>query len=51
LAATAGRTGGRIVNERALNLKRFEGVGEAAVDLSSAGRPADLQRRQQAIAE
>jgi phospholipid-binding lipoprotein MlaA len=51
LAATAGRTGGRIVNDRALNLERFEGVEEAALDLYSAVRNAYLQRRQQAIRE
>lgn len=50
-AATAGRTGGRIVNERSLNLELFEGVEETVLDLYTAVRNAYLQRRQQAIAE
>ena len=50
-AASAGRTGGRIVNERSLNLELFEGVEETVLDLYTAVRNAYLQRRQKAIAE
>jgi len=50
-AATASRTGGRIVNDRALNLELFEGVEETALDLYSAVRNGYLQRWQQVTAE
>jgi phospholipid-binding lipoprotein MlaA len=50
-AASAGRSGGTIVNDRALNLERFESVEEATLDLYSAVRNAYLSRRQQAIAD
>jgi phospholipid-binding lipoprotein MlaA len=50
-AASTGRTGGTIVDDRALNLERFESVEEATLDLYSAVRNAYLSRRQQAIAD
>ena len=50
-AASTGRRGGTIVNDRALNLDRFESVEESTLDLYSAVRNAYLSRRQQAIAD
>jgi len=50
-AASTGRTGGTIVDNRALNLEGFESVEEATLDLYSAVRNAYLSRRQQAIAD
>jgi phospholipid-binding lipoprotein MlaA len=40
-----------VVNERASNLERFEGVEDEVVDLYTAARNAYLQRRQRAIEE
>lgn len=51
---TAIQTGGRIfeiVNERSLNLEKFQGVEEATLDLYTAVRNAYLQRRAKAIRE
>jgi phospholipid-binding lipoprotein MlaA len=48
-AATAGKTAGKTVNDRSLNLEFFESVEENTVDLYSAVRNAYLQRRQNAI--
>ncbi|MBD0316563.1 MAG: VacJ family lipoprotein [Nitrospiraceae bacterium] len=48
------QTGGRIfeiVNERSLNLEKFQGVEEATLDLYTAVRNAYLQRRAKAIRE
>jgi phospholipid-binding lipoprotein MlaA len=42
---------GQIVNERSLNLEKFQGVEEATLDLYSAVRNAYLQRRAKAIRE
>jgi phospholipid-binding lipoprotein MlaA len=50
-AANTGRRGVNIVNERASNLERFEGVEEEVLDLYTAVRNAYLQRRQRAIQE
>jgi phospholipid-binding lipoprotein MlaA len=50
-AAHAGSRGTNLVNDRALNLERFEGVEEATLDLYTAVRNAYLQRRQRAIQE
>jgi phospholipid-binding lipoprotein MlaA len=50
-AANAGSRGTNIVNDRALNLERFEGVEEATLDLYTAVRNAYLQRRQRVIQE
>jgi phospholipid-binding lipoprotein MlaA len=50
-AATAGITGTNAVNERSLNLDKFERVEETVVDLYSAVRNAYLQRRAAAIKE
>lgn len=50
-AATAGTYGTYAVNERSLNLDRFERVEETVVDLYSAVRNAYLQRRAAAIKE
>lgn len=50
-AASTGRTGGNIVNDRALNLGLFESAEETTLDLYSAVRNAYLSRRQQAIAD
>ena len=47
--ATFAGTGTNIVNERSLNLDRFERVAETTVDLYSAVRNAYLQRRAAAI--
>ena len=46
--ATAGITGTDVVNERSLNLDKFERVEETVVDLYSAVRNAYLQRRETA---
>jgi phospholipid-binding lipoprotein MlaA len=51
LAANVGSRGTNIVNDRALNLERFQGVEEATLDLYTAVRNAYLQRRQRAIQE
>ncbi|MBI3780035.1 MAG: VacJ family lipoprotein [candidate division NC10 bacterium] len=48
-AAPLGMKGGKIVNDRSLNLEFYENVEESVVDLYSAVRNAYLQRRQQAI--
>ena len=50
-AATAGIYGTNAVNERSLNLDKFEKVEETVVDLYSAVRNAYLQRRAAAIKE
>jgi phospholipid-binding lipoprotein MlaA len=50
-AATAGIYGTNAVNERSLNLDKFERVEETVVDLYSAVRNAYLQRRAAAIRE
>ncbi len=50
-AATAGMYGTNAVNERSLNLDKFERVEETVVDLYSAVRNAYLQRRAAAIKE
>jgi len=50
-AATAGIYGTNAVNERSLNLDKFERVEETVVDLYSAVRNAHLQRRAAAIRE
>ena len=42
---------GEIVNERSLNLEKFQGVEEATLDLYTAVRNAYLQKRSQAIRE
>jgi phospholipid-binding lipoprotein MlaA len=42
---------GQVVNDRAINLERFEGVEEATVDLYGAVRNAYLQTRAKAIRE
>jgi len=47
--ATLGGSGTNIINERSLNLDRFERVAETTVDLYSAVRNAYLQRRAAAI--
>ena len=47
--ATIGGSGTNVVNERSLNLDRFERVAETTVDLYSAVRNAYLQRRAAAI--
>jgi len=47
--ATFGGSGTNIINERSLNLDRFERVAETTVDLYSAVRNAYLQRRAAAI--
>jgi phospholipid-binding lipoprotein MlaA len=49
--ANTGSRGANIVNERAANLERFEGVEEEVFDLYRAVRNAYLQRRQRAIQE
>lgn len=49
--ATFAGTGTNIVNERSLNLDRFERVAETTVDLYSAVRNAYLQRRAAAISQ
>ncbi len=49
IAAPWGMRGGKIVNDRSLNLELYENVEESVVDLYSAVRNAYLQRRQQAI--
>ncbi|MEK7342162.1 MAG: VacJ family lipoprotein, partial [Candidatus Binatota bacterium] len=51
LAATTGIYGTNAVNERSLNLDRFERIEETVVDLYSAVRNAYLQRRAAAIKE
>ncbi|MBI1993927.1 MAG: VacJ family lipoprotein [Deltaproteobacteria bacterium] len=50
-AATAGIYGTNAVNERSLNLDKFERVEDSVVDLYSAVRNAYLQRRAAAIKE
>lgn len=51
LAASFGKRGGEIVNDRSRNLEFFNSVEENTVDLYSAVRNAYLQRRQKAIEE
>lgn len=51
LAASVGRRGGQIVNDRSQNLEFFESVEESTIDLYSAVRNAYMQRRQRAIEE
>jgi phospholipid-binding lipoprotein MlaA len=46
-----GMRSGIIVNERSLNLEKFQGVEEATLDLYSAVRNAYLQKRQKLIRE
>jgi phospholipid-binding lipoprotein MlaA len=48
-AADTGSRGVTVVNERANNLERFEGVEDEVLDLYTAVRNAYLQRRQRAI--
>jgi ABC-type transporter lipoprotein component MlaA len=48
-AANTGNRGANIVNERASNLERFEGVEEEVLDLYTAVRNAYLQRRRRTI--
>jgi phospholipid-binding lipoprotein MlaA len=48
-AANTGSRGTNIINERASNLERFEGVEEEVLDLYTAVRNASLQRRQRTI--
>jgi phospholipid-binding lipoprotein MlaA len=50
-AANTASRGVHMVNERASNLERFEGVEDEVVDLYTAARNAYLQRRQRAIEE
>jgi phospholipid-binding lipoprotein MlaA len=50
-AANTASRGVNMVNERASNLARFEGVEDEVVDLYTAARNAYLQRRQRAIEE
>lgn len=45
------RTAGEMVNERSLNLEKYQGVEEATVDLYAAVRNAYLQKRARAIRE
>ena len=47
--ASIGSTATNLVNERSLNLDRFERVAESTVDLYGAVRNAYLQRRAAAI--
>ncbi len=51
IGATLGIFGNYIVNERSLNLDRYERVEESVVDLYSAVRNAYLQRRAAAVRE
>jgi phospholipid-binding lipoprotein MlaA len=51
IAGAVGRKTEDVINERALNLDKFESVEEATVDLYSAVRNAYLNRRKQQIAE
>jgi phospholipid-binding lipoprotein MlaA len=50
-AASAGRTGGKTVNDRSLDLELFEEFEESALDLYAAVRSAYLERRRKAIAD
>jgi phospholipid-binding lipoprotein MlaA len=49
--ASAGMLGGRVVNDRSLNLEAFEEFEQITFDLYSATRNAYLQRRQRLIEE
>jgi phospholipid-binding lipoprotein MlaA len=49
--STLGLTSGDLVNQRSINLERFQGVEEATVDLYSAVRNAYLQKRAKDIKE
>lgn len=51
VAALAGMTGGKIVNERSVTLELFQNVEETVLDLYTAVRNAYLQRRAKQIAE
>jgi phospholipid-binding lipoprotein MlaA len=51
IGASIGKKATDIVNERSLNLDKFEHVEETVVDLYSAVRNAYLQRRAAAIKE
>jgi phospholipid-binding lipoprotein MlaA len=54
MTSTAVQLGGRvfeIVNDRSLNLEKFQGVEEATLDLYTAVRNAYLQKRARAIQE
>lgn len=51
IGATLGKTATGAVNERSLNLEKFENVEEGVIDLYSAVRNGYLQRREAAIAE
>jgi phospholipid-binding lipoprotein MlaA len=48
-AATAGRTGATVVNDRSMNLELFENVEETTLDLYSAVRNGYLQRRAKVV--
>lgn len=50
-SASVGQQGGKIINDRSLNLELFASVEESVIDLYSAVRNAYLQRRQKAISE
>jgi len=50
-AISIGARATEVVNERSLNLEKFEGVEESTVDLYSAVRNAYLQKRAKAIQE
>lgn len=51
LGVRAGITAGKTVNDRAMNLERFQEVEESVLDLYSAVRNGYLQRREQQIRE
>ena len=51
IGATLGLSAADTVNERSLNLEKFENVEEGVIDLYSAVRNGYLQRREAAIAE
>jgi phospholipid-binding lipoprotein MlaA len=51
MGATLGITATEAVNDRSLNLEKFENVEEGVIDLYSAVRNGYLQRREAAIAE
>lgn len=51
ITTLVGLNGGDIVNDRSLNLERFQGVEESTVDLYGAVRDAYLQKRAKSIQE
>jgi phospholipid-binding lipoprotein MlaA len=51
IAVSFGRRTEKMLNDRALNLDKYESVEEATVDLYSAVRNAYLTKRKQQIAE